>query len=139
MTSTPNPTATTRADALLPVLQFVDGMNRGDLKAAFAACRDEMSIIDNVAPYAWHGKGACEQWAAAQEADATRKGMTDVEFRIGEAARLDLNRDSAYAVLPASYTFKTKGAPGRVEGTLTVALQKDPTGWRLSGFAFAER
>jgi len=132
-------TATEQGDALLPVHQFVDGMNNGDLGSAVMACGDEMSIIDNVPPYQWHGKGACEKWAGAVEADSTNKGLTDVVFEIGEATRFAIGNDHAYAVLPASYTFEEKGKPGRVEGTLTAALQKGPTGWQMTGFAFAER
>ena len=59
-------TATEPGDALRPVHQFVESMNRGDLGSAAAACGDEMSIIDNVPPYQWHGKGACERWASSQ-------------------------------------------------------------------------
>ena len=132
-------TATEQGDALRPVHQFVESMNKGDLGSAVAACGDEMSIIDNVAPYQWHGKGACEKWAGSQEADSTKKGLSDIVFKIGEATRFAIHNDSAYAVLPASYTFKEKGKPGRVEGTLTAALQKTPTGWHMTGFAFSER
>ena len=128
-----------QADALLPLHQFVEAMNKGDLKAAFAACGDDMSIIDNVAPYGWSGQGACEKWADAQQADSTKKGITDVVFEIGEATRFELSDGNAYAVLPAGYTFSEKGKPGRVQGTLTAALRKGPTGWHMTGFAFAER
>jgi hypothetical protein len=132
-------TATEPGDALRPVQQFVESMNKGDLASAVAACGDEMSIIDNVPPYQWHGQGACEKWAGSVETDATKKGFTDVVFKIGEATRFAIRNDHAYAVLPASYMFKEKGKPGRVEGTLTAALQKDPTGWHMIGFAFSER
>jgi ketosteroid isomerase-like protein len=132
-------TATEPGDALRPVHQFVESMNKGDLVSAVAACGDEMSIIDNVPPYQWHGQGACEKWASSVETDSTHKGLTDVVFKIGEATHVAVSDDHAYAVLPASYTFKEKGKPGGVEGTLTAAMQKTPTGWHMTGFAFAER
>jgi hypothetical protein len=132
-------TATEPGDALRPVHQFVASMNQGDLASAVAVCGDDMSIIDNVPPYQWHGHGACEQWASSVETDSTNKGLTDVVFTIGEATRFAIRNDHAYAVLPASYTFKENGKLGRVEGTLTAALHKAPTGWHMTGFAFAER
>ena len=87
----------------------------------------------------WSSSAAARPSRASQEADSTKKGLSDIVFKIGEATRFAIHNDSAYAVLPASYTFKEKGKPGRVEGTLTAALQKTPTGWHMTGFAFAER
>ena len=54
--------------------QFIDGFNKGDVKSALAACADQVSIIDEFAPYEWHGAGAC---AAAVPAHAV-DGIGDI-------------------------------------------------------------
>jgi hypothetical protein len=44
---------------LATVHKFVDAFNKGDTKAAVAACADQTSIIDEFPPHQWHGAGAC--------------------------------------------------------------------------------
>jgi hypothetical protein len=39
---------------MAPVHQWVDGINKGDMKAATAACADQTSIIDDFRPHEWH-------------------------------------------------------------------------------------
>jgi hypothetical protein len=41
--------------------QFVDGFNKGDMRMLASACADEVFIIDEFPPYAWHGPGACNR------------------------------------------------------------------------------
>ena len=47
-----------QASVMAPVHQFIDGFNKGDTKAAIAACSDAVSIIDDLPPHEWHGSGA---------------------------------------------------------------------------------
>ena len=54
--------ASEQADVMAPVHQFVDGFNKGDINSALATCVDEVSIIDEFAPYRWSGAGACSMW-----------------------------------------------------------------------------
>ena len=43
--------ASDKTDVMVPVHQFVDGFNKGDIKSALAACADQTSIIDEFAPF----------------------------------------------------------------------------------------
>jgi hypothetical protein len=48
--------------------------------------------------------------------------------------------DRAYIVVPATYAYKQKGKPMKESGsTLTLALQKGATGWRITGWAWSKR
>jgi hypothetical protein len=49
--------ASEETDVMAAVFQWVDGFNKGDMKAAVAACAAETSIIDNIPPHEWHGAG----------------------------------------------------------------------------------
>ena len=126
--------ASERTDAMAPVHQFVDGMNKGDMKSALAACSDEVSIIDNVPPHEWHGAGACAKWADALDADSKKNGVTDVVFTLGKPRHVNIEGDRAYAVIPAHYTYNMKGKKAHQAGMLTVALQKGTAGWRMTGW-----
>ena len=132
--------ATEKTDVMKPLHQFVDGFNKGDVKTAVAACADQTSIIDEVPPHEWHGAGACSTWANDFEADGKKNGITDGVVTLGSPRHVDIMGDRAYVVVPANYTFKQKGKPGKEIGsTLTVALQKGPTGWRITGWAWAKK
>jgi hypothetical protein len=124
---------------LASINQFVDGFNKGDRKTAVAACADETSIIDEFPPHEWHGSGACAKWLSDFDADAKKNGITDGVVTLGKASHVDVNSDYAYVVLPANYTFKQKGKSLNEAGSIiTLSLKKSPTGWQITGWAWAK-
>jgi hypothetical protein len=124
---------------LAPINQFVDGFNKGDTKMAVAACADETSILDEFPPHEWHGAGACARWLSDFDADAKKNGITDGVVTLGKASHVDISSDYAYVVIPANYTFKQKGKTvSEVGSIITLSLQKGPTGWRITGWAWAK-
>lgn len=132
--------AAEKTDVLAPIHQFVNGFNKGDVKTALAACAEQTSIIDEIPPHEWHGAGACSNWATDFEADAKKNGITDGIVTLAKPRHVDVNGDRAYVVVPTSYTFKQKGKPKKEAGsTLTVALQKAATGWRITGWAWTKK
>src|SRR5690349_13132159 len=88
------------AEVMKPVHQFIDGFNKGDAKTALAACADDAYIIDEFAPYEWHGAGACAKWANDYEADAKKNSITDGVVTIGKPKHVDVSGDHAYVVVP---------------------------------------
>jgi hypothetical protein len=122
------------------VHQFIDGFNKGDVKSALAACADQTSIIDEFAPYEWHGAGACANWANDFDADAKKNGITDGFVTVGTPRHVDVAGDRAYVVVPTNYAFKQKGKPVKETGsTMALALQKVASGWRIIGWAWAKK
>ncbi len=132
--------ATEKTDVMVPVHQFVDGFNKGDIKTAVAACAEQTSIIDEFPPHEWHGAGACSTWANDFDADAKKNGITDGKVTLGAPRHVDITADRAYVVVPANYAYKQKGKPAKETGsTLTIALQKSAAGWRVTGWAWTKR
>jgi ketosteroid isomerase-like protein len=132
--------ASEKTDVMALVHQFVDAFNKGDTKAAVAACADEASIVDDVPPYEWHGANACSRWFEAYDADARKNGISDGVVTPGKARYVNVNEGRAYVVMPLDYVFKRKGIEVREIGSmLTIALQKQPAGWRIAGWAYAKR
>jgi ketosteroid isomerase-like protein len=124
---------------LATVNHFVDGFNRGDTKTLLAVCADQTSIIDEFPPHEWHGTGACARWISDFNADAKRNGITDGVAKLGNPSHVDITADRAYVVISANYTFKQKGKPeSEVGSIITLALQKGPSGWRITGWAWAK-
>jgi hypothetical protein len=134
------PAATSdKTDVMVPVHQFVDGLNKGDTKTALAACADQTSIIDEFPPHEWHGAGACSAWMNDYNTDATKNGITDGIVTLSKPRHIDITGDRAYVVVPANYTYKKKGKLVKEIGSMfTFALQKGETGWRITGWTWAK-
>jgi ketosteroid isomerase-like protein len=132
--------ASEQADAMAAVRQFIDGFNKGDVKAAVAACASPVSVVDDFPPYAWQGPTACADWAADFEATAKKEGITEPVVTLQKPRHVDVAGDRAYVVVPASYDYKAKGKKVKESGaTFTVALQKLPAGWRITGWAWSKK
>jgi ketosteroid isomerase-like protein len=131
--------ATPNAEVMAPINQFCDGLNKGDVKSAVAACADDMCIIDDIAPHEWHGAGACSKWLAEFDADAKKHGITDTRVTLKKPLHVDVTGERAYVVIPALYTYKQNGKRVKEKGQLTIALQKTDSGWRIGGWAWAKQ
>ncbi len=131
--------ASDQTDVMVPVRQFVDGFNKGDIKSALAACADQVSIIDEFAPYEWHGAGACANWANDFDADAKKNGITDGSVKLASPRHVDVTNDRAYVVVPATYVFRLKGKRVKeANARLTLALQKGTSGWRITAWSWTK-
>jgi ketosteroid isomerase-like protein len=121
------------------VNQFVNAFNKGDTKAAAAACADQTSIIDEFPPHEWHGAGACSKWMSDFDAWAKKNGITDGFVTLGKPRHLDISADRAYIVVPADMTFKEKGKAAKETGSaFTLVLQRGSAGWRITGWSWAK-
>jgi hypothetical protein len=128
-----------QADVLKPAHEFMDTFNKGDTKGAVAACADAIAIVDEFAPFVWHGTGACATWMKDYDADATRRGITDGVVTLGTPLHVDVDGARAYLVIPSTYAFKLKGKAVKETGSLfTFAMLKGAKGWRIVGWSWAK-
>ena len=120
--------------------QTARAFNKGDVAAAAASCAEQTSIIDEFAPYEWHGAGACARWMGDYDADAKRNAITGGVVTLGAPRHVDVSGDRAYLVVPADYAYAKKGKPVKeVASTLTIALTKSAGGWKMTGWTWAKR
>lgn len=133
-----SPAVGQKAEVMAAIKQFVDGFNQGDINSALAICAEQTSIIDEFAPYEWHGTGSCARWAGDFEADAKKRGVTDGVVTITTPRHFAMDGDRAYAVYQSAYDFKLNGKPVKQSGsTFTFALQKTAAGWRMTGWSWS--
>ena len=131
--------ARAQAEVLKPAHEFIDSFNKGDTKGAVAACADAVAIVDEFAPFAWHGTGACATWMKDYDTDAARRGITDGLVTLGTPLHVDVDGDRAYVVIPSRYAFKLKGKAVKETGSLfTFAMLKGRYGWRIVGWSWAK-
>jgi hypothetical protein len=133
-------TGTDREAAVLStVSQFVDSFNKGDTKTAAAACAEQTSIIDEFPPHEWHGVAACLTWLNDYDVDAKKNAITDGFVTLGKPRHIDITSERAYLVVPADYVYKKDGKPVKETGSMLVlALRKDASGWRITGWSWAK-
>jgi hypothetical protein len=124
---------------LAPIRQFVDGLNKGDMKAAAATHVAAPSIIDDVPPHQWQGADAFEHWSAADNAEMQQDGITAPGVKIKAPSQFQLDGDSAYVVVPTVYSFLQKGKKTAENGYLTFAMAKQGSDWRIAGWAWTRR
>jgi hypothetical protein len=123
---------------LATVHQFIDGLNKNDIKMAFAACASPASIVDEVPPHEWQGPAACQQWLNSYNADNEKNGIVGGPVTLGTPWHVDISADTAYVVLPATYAFTQRGKPMTEAAVLTVALKELASGWRITGWTWSK-
>jgi hypothetical protein len=128
----PNP------EVVAPIKTFIDSFNKGDAAAAAAthAAGADLTIIDEVPPFAWRGAKAFGEWAAALESASKQAGISEQKVTLSAPTRTETNGDSAYVVVPAVYTYKEKGVTMRESAQMTFVLKKAATGWLIHGWTW---
>src|SRR3954447_24552215 len=99
------------AEVTAPIKKFLDNFNKGDAAGAAAAqlLDDDYAIIDEVPPHLWRGKNGFQAWAADLEADGKKNGMTGMMVTLAAPSRSVVGADTAYVVVPATFTYKQGG------------------------------
>jgi ketosteroid isomerase-like protein len=132
--------ASDKTDVWTVVRQFADVVNKGDPKALTAACANLTAIIDDFPPHIWQGASACMDWANSWEAFAKKNGITDDVVILGRPLHVVVTGDRAYVVAEANFTYKQSGKRVTQRGSVwTLTLQKATDGWRIVGWAWADR
>lgn len=118
-----------------PVRTFLDSFNRGDIAAAQAThMASGLTIIDEVAPYRWN---SFQDWLTALGKEAKDGELTEQKVvATGPFSREQVSGDSAYLILPVSYTFKAKGKPMREDAQMTFVLAREAASWKIAGWTW---
>ena len=120
-----------------PVHQFIDSFDKGDLKGASAAfAPGSISIIDEVAPFAWTGPGAVQAWAQSLTANDAKAGITNENVALGALTHSVIEGDRGYAVVAVTYSYKEKGKAMREPASMVFSLEKDAGAWKINGWTW---
>ena len=124
-------------DPAAPVLQFIDGFNKGDTQSAFAAyATGPITIVDEFAPHIWSGPNAAHEWAAAYDKHAQTTGVSDGKVTYSKPSRIVQDAETAYVTLPAVYLYKQRGKPLKEEGQFTAVLNRESGAWKIRGWTW---
>jgi ketosteroid isomerase-like protein len=124
---------------LATVHKYLDAFNRGDPKAMAATFAVPGQILDGMAPYAWQGPTASEDWYKDVLSEGKAHGACGYLVSVEEPLHNNVTGDSAYLVLPATMTFDLKGKKVAQSGAVFKdALRKTADGWRVAAWAWAK-
>jgi len=127
------------ADPLATVRQYIDAFNKGDVKAMTACFAVPGLILDGMAPHAWSGPTAAEDWYKDVLVEGARHGASDYFVALGTPLHADVAGDSAYAVFPATMMFSLHDKKVKQTGAVfTTALSHSADGWRIAAWAWAK-
>lgn len=118
------------------IRQFADAFNKGDMKTAKALHVAAPVITDEVAPYNWNGANAFDTWGADLGKAEAAEGKSGGKVTIGAPTRENVAGDHAYVVAPSTYTFKQKGKTMRETAQMTIALNKETSGWKIASWTW---
>lgn len=127
--------ASERDDVLSVVHQWIDALDKGDMKTFVGLCSDHTVILDGMSPYQWQGEGACANWWSDASKDTE---ITDISVTVGKPLQIRITDARAYVVTRDSLTYKMGGKPMEQTGAIhTFVLQKGNSGWRIIGEAWS--
>jgi hypothetical protein len=126
------------AQVMAPIKKFIDSFNKGDMAGAVSthAAEADLTIVDEVAPFAWHGAQAFQAWSTALDADTKKRGITEPGVTISAPTRIESDGTQAYVIVPAVYSFKEKGVAMREPSQMTFVLKKGASGWLIHGWTW---
>jgi ketosteroid isomerase-like protein len=128
------------ADAAVeaPIRTMVAAFNKGDVALAKTTHVAAPMIVDEpIAPFAWGGLTAFDDWIAALGKSEAAEGKSGGVVAIGAVTRETVMGDHAYVIFPSTYTFQQKGKTMRETGSMTFALVKQGAGWKISAWTWS--
>jgi ketosteroid isomerase-like protein len=131
--------ASERTDVLAVVDKWLDSFNSGDAKTMISVCTDDAIILDDFSPHVWQGSGACAGWYKDYGAFIQKNAIAEPKVTLGKNKHLDVDAGYAYLVAPTTYAFNKDGKPTKEAGLVTMTLHKTATGWRVTGWAWADQ
>jgi hypothetical protein len=133
----PSALAATPQAVTLPIHQFIDGFNTGDVKSAYAAyASGDIVIVDEFPPHLWTGPRAAQDWAADYDKHAQATGVSDGSVKYGAPTRTAVEGDFAYVVIPTVYNYKEHGQAMTENGQMTFVLHREHDAWKISAWTW---
>ncbi|HZR65247.1 MAG TPA: nuclear transport factor 2 family protein [Terriglobales bacterium] len=128
--------ASDKDDIVATIHQFADNLDPKTIDKALATCDSQTSIIDEFPPHLWN---SCADWVKAFGEYNDKNGVTDTVAKIGAPWSVDVEGDRAYAVSPATYTYKQQGKLNKeLHAVFTAAFRKTENGWRITAWSWSK-
>jgi ketosteroid isomerase-like protein len=119
------------------IADFVDAVNKGDQARAIAHFSDDVTIIEDLAPFRWDGPNAGPEWMLAMWENAQRNNVSAIMMKISPPTRIEIEGGAAYAVVPGLLTYEGVESALRSDGLLTFSLKASGEQWLINGLTWS--
>ncbi|MDR3517624.1 MAG: hypothetical protein P4M00_17615 [Azospirillaceae bacterium] len=124
-------------DPMSAIEAFRAAMVAGDAKGlADAHVEGDVAIVDKAAPFIWKGPTAVADWMLSMTLYFEERDIREGSIVYHSPITKLVDGDQAYAVVPAVWSYKLKGIPIRHAATITFALRRMPSGWKIAGWSW---
>jgi len=117
-----------------PIEQTILALNAG--KPGKTGCKPDATVIDEFAPFSWDSLAT---WMAALGKYNAQNAITDSKTKVEKFRHVNSDGLHAYAVASVLYTYKQSGHARSEHATETFALEKGPSGWCATSFAWLNK
>jgi hypothetical protein len=111
---------------------FMATLEDSNLAEVFA---DDLTIVENFAPFLFRGDGAARAWRAGFIEHA--RTLSDLVPAFGTAQDFSRDDQMAYFVLPTTWTGKSHGRPFCEKGGWSFLLTHATGHWRIAAYAWS--
>ena len=125
-------------DMLAPIrilARFIATAEEAGLQDAFAA--EDVVVVENFAPFVFAGPDAFARWREGFRSHVDRDGLSELQWRFGEAQDFAHEGETVYFVLPTTWTGRTHGRAFSEHGGWAFVLDEDLGRWRIRSYAWA--
>jgi hypothetical protein len=96
---------------------------------------DDLTIVENFAPYLFRGVGAAQTWRAGFRDHA--QTLSDLVPEFEAAQEFSRTGETIYFVLPTRWSGKSQGRPFAETGAWSFILTLRAGEWRIAAYAWA--
>lgn len=107
--------------------------SNADNAAGFAGLyTDDAVVVDENAPFAWHGAGAGTAWWTLTHGIIQKLQLVSFKAAPQPPSEFTQSDTDAYMIVPITLTGTAAHKPFAETGTMTYTFHKTPTGWKIS-------
>jgi hypothetical protein len=115
------------------LVRFMVTRAEADLFDVFAS--SGVVIVENFAPFVFHGPSAVRDWAARFRAHAAE--LTELEPSFGPAQDFNGDEERVFFSLPTRWTGRSRGRRFTEDGGWSFVLCRDGSDWRVQAYGWA--
>lgn len=112
--------------------RFMSTLDDSNLMDVFA---DDLTIVENFAPFLFRGEGAAKAWRAGFIEHA--RTLKDLVPEFGVAQDFGREGKTVYCVLPTTWIGKSHGRPFIEKGGWSFILTHGTGKWRIAAYAWS--
>lgn len=125
-------------EVLATVGRFGQIFQLNNTQQALGTCAKNITIVDDLSPFLWHGPGSCARWLSTIKAFVKKSGMANSRIELLRPMRTLVSGNHAYVVVPIGVSYTdSRGKESQASVLLTLVLQKVSARWYIVASAIS--